>query len=258
VTFNGKSFDVPLLKNRYRLNRVPGYPIDTPVIDLLFSSRRIFKSIYASCSLKSMEEKLLGITRTDDIPGWMIPDVFFEFQRNGVIDRIPAVLEHNRIDVSSMAHLLLAINDIYRVVADKSFAALETRALMNIAHGLFKIDRALFIDLVDFLGHDVFDDRRLFKKFSAALKRVGRHDRAIELWTAESSVYSLEELAKNAEHREGDYERALAFCRTAGELIAAGVLRKDGPAAAEGIIAWYRTRFDKRKDRIKRKAGRAS
>ncbi|HOS38956.1 MAG TPA: ribonuclease H-like domain-containing protein [Spirochaetota bacterium] len=257
VTFNGKSFDVPLLKNRYRLTRVPGYPVDTPVIDLLFPCRRIFKSIYASCSLKSMEEKFLGIVRNDDIPGWMIPDVFFEFQRTGAIDCIPAVLLHNAIDVRSMASLLFALNDIYRGVADKNFTALETRALMNIAHGLYRVDRALFIDLVEFIGREVFGDRRLFKKYGAALKRTGQHDRAIELWREERSLYSLEELAKHFEHRARDYGHALAQCREAAVLIDAGVLRVGGDPAPAGIITWYAERFAKREKRLHRKAGDA-
>lgn len=258
VTYNGKTFDVPLLKSRYRMNRVPSFPVDIPVIDLFHPCRRIFKSLYDNCSLKTIEEKFLGITRGEDIPGWLIPDVFFRFQKYGETDRLPLVIEHNRRDVASMFSLLFMLNEIYRLVESRDHHLLHRRALANLANHAYVVDLEAFLDLIRYMGDEVFHNRSLFKKFSTALKRTGRLTEAVAFWKKIDSVYSLEELAKHHEHREREFGCALEECSRAVALLEQGLFSPAGDSLDKGVVEFYRTRYDKRMERLLRKLRRGT
>ena len=81
VSFNGKSFDSHIIRTRYMMNRIT---FDFPKhVDLLHPSRRLWRSIIGSCRLKDLEEQVLGIQREQDIPGYMVPEVYFDFLKTG-------------------------------------------------------------------------------------------------------------------------------------------------------------------------------
>lgn len=105
VTFNGKSFDWPLLRTRYVLNRVP-VPDALPHLDLLHCARRVFKYRGAGTRLVHLEEQVLGFTRVGDVDGALIPDLYFRFLRGGDGSALTPVLEHNENDLLLMVALL--------------------------------------------------------------------------------------------------------------------------------------------------------
>ncbi len=253
VTYNGKSFDIPLLKTRYRMNRVPGFPVEKKSIDLIHPTRAIFKSIYENCALGTIEEKVLGFARGKDIPSWLIPEVYFSYQKHGETARMDLVVEHHRQDIASMALLILFLNRLYEQVDSRSFDALHRQSIVNIAQRLYKRDPVLFIDMARFLGDDIFRERRLFKRFGTAMKRLGRRDEILSLWKKDASVYSLEELAKHCEHIEKNYRKALSYCDTAMELLSRGLLAKDGERQEDDIIALHKKRFEARMARLRGK-----
>ena len=253
VTFNGKAFDMPLLKNRYRINRVPHFPVDMPVIDLLHPARRLYRNMFEDCSLRTLEEMLLGVRRPNDIPGWLIPEAYFSFQRRGETGRIPDIVEHNRLDITSLLALLFAISDVYRHVEGRSYEGLDRRVLLNCAPHLYGRDIELFLHLLDFLGREALKGRSLFKKYSTALKRTGRLDKALAFWRDEGSVFSLEELAKHFEHRERDAASALRHCREAQDLLDRGLFSPRGDRLEPERLALHRERFRKRLARLERK-----
>lgn len=253
VTFNGKSFDVPLLKSRYRLNRVPGFPVHMHNVDLLHPCRAMFRSVYDSCSLKTMEERSLGIYREDDIPGWLIPDVFFTFQKEGSDPRLENVIRHNKIDITSMATLLLFIDGMYQVVRDGDYHKLPDMTHLNIARHLYRRDIDLFIDIVNFCGHSILNDHSLFKKYSTALKRKGMRDQAIAFWKKDMSLFSLEELAKHSEHIDRDYFKASTYCQTAFDLIDRDISSIKGTPLDNARKDMLHNRFSRRNDRLQKK-----
>lgn len=256
VTYNGKTFDMPLIKNRYRMNRVQQFPLDITAVDLLYPCRRIFKSLYENCTLKTMEERVLGISRSDDIPGWLIPEVFFSYQRHGETERIPVVVEHNRRDIESLLMLFFVLNGIYTSIEKRDYKSFHSSSLINIANYLYKIDVDSFLDLISYLGNEVFQERSLFKKYSTALKRTERFDEALTLWESEKSVFSLEELAKHYEHREREFERSLAYCESAAALLKRGLFSFRGERLESGAVDLYSIRFQKRIERLHRKLRR--
>ena len=110
VTFNGKSFDLPLLDNRYLmtgLDEIAGDLLNRPHIDLLPPARRLWSRRLSSCSLGSLEANILGVKRTDeDIPGWAIPGLYFDYLRTGDLSHLKRVFYHNQIDMLSMVTLM--------------------------------------------------------------------------------------------------------------------------------------------------------
>src|SRR5205807_9523180 len=81
VSYNGRAFDTPVLQSRLVMARPPGDALDQPHLDLLFPVRRIFKARVGSCTLGNVEAEVLGRDRGDDIPGFLIPDLYFSFLR---------------------------------------------------------------------------------------------------------------------------------------------------------------------------------
>jgi uncharacterized protein len=110
MTFNGRSFDLPLLDNRYLMNRLDppiGPLLDYPHLDLLFPARRLWRSRLTSCSLSSLEQNLLGIQRNQaDAPGWLIPSLYNNYLRTGDGRELLRVFYHNEIDMLSMVTLV--------------------------------------------------------------------------------------------------------------------------------------------------------
>ena len=116
VTFNGKSFDWPLLRTRLVMNRIKPPPMP-PHLDLLHCSRRLFKRRLGGTRLQDLERHVLGFHRHDDIEGAQIPEVYFEWLRRGVTTRLERVLEHNVRDVVSMAAVLAELARLVETVS---------------------------------------------------------------------------------------------------------------------------------------------
>jgi hypothetical protein len=112
VTFNGRSFDAPLIETRYLLHRLAFPLAGMPHLDMLHPARRLWKERPAvagppldadSCRLPVLERHLAGYHRVGDVPGFEIPSRYFRFVRDGNAHPLEAVLEHNRIDLLSLA-----------------------------------------------------------------------------------------------------------------------------------------------------------
>ena len=107
VTYNGGSFDLPLLETRFALNGVRSPFRDARHLDLLHPARRLFKPRHENARLSTLERELLEVERDDDIPGDRIPQVFFDFLRHGHHPSMESVLAHNRYDIVTLAALAL-------------------------------------------------------------------------------------------------------------------------------------------------------
>ena len=107
VSYNGRVFDLPLLRARYAVNRMSG-PADAPSehLDLLPSARRLFKGSAPNCRLTTLEMAVLGFERTDDMPGSEAPRAYADYLHDGATVGIDGLLAHNRDDVLSMVSLL--------------------------------------------------------------------------------------------------------------------------------------------------------
>ena len=115
-TYNGRTFDVPLIETRFMFHRVP-CPLDSvPHLDMLHPARRMWRQRPltmgtpdpddSSCSLAVLEKQIAGLHRVGDVPGYEIPSRFFKFVRTGDARPLEAVMEHNRLDLISLAAVL--------------------------------------------------------------------------------------------------------------------------------------------------------
>jgi uncharacterized protein YprB with RNaseH-like and TPR domain len=105
VTYNGASFDIPFLRTRMAVHRVPDIePVGS--VDLLHSSRRVFRSVLPNCRLVTVERHLRGVDRVDDIPSRFIPRAYHEFVRSRDARVMRNVVYHNRMDLFTMAVIL--------------------------------------------------------------------------------------------------------------------------------------------------------
>jgi hypothetical protein len=105
ASFNGSSFDLPVLRNRWVMARMPGGLEHPSHVDLLTLVRSLFRHRMESCTLRVVEERLLGYERDDPVSGALAPDAYFEYLRRGSGQVLEMVLEHNRLDVISLVHL---------------------------------------------------------------------------------------------------------------------------------------------------------
>ena len=105
LSFNGKSFDWPLLRARFVMNRLPPPP-ELPHVDLLHCARRVFRHHLDELTLGSLERRVLDVHRRGDIEGAQIPPAWFDFLRTGRVATLGRVLSHNERDVRSMVDLV--------------------------------------------------------------------------------------------------------------------------------------------------------
>src|SRR5205823_11546419 len=105
ATFNGGSFDLPVLRTRWVMARMPGEFSHAAHVDLLTLVRALYRHRLESCTLRYVEQRVLGYERDDPLPSALVPDAYFDFLRAGSLEFLEAALEHNRLDVISLVHL---------------------------------------------------------------------------------------------------------------------------------------------------------
>lgn len=105
VSYNGKSYDAPLLKGRLRLNRVAHRLAELPHIDWLHPTRRVYKNHLQNCKLATIEREVLRIIREDDLPGSEAPAAWLAYLRGQSSVNLARVLDHNRQDVITLMRL---------------------------------------------------------------------------------------------------------------------------------------------------------
>lgn len=132
VSFNGKSFDAPVLETRYLFHRLAWPGAQLPHIDVLHPSRRFWHDSsdqHSTCSLVALEEELLGVRRLADVSGFEIPGRYFQFVRSGDPRPLAAVLEHNRHDLLSLAGLSARLLGLIAEGPEQAHDAREALAL---------------------------------------------------------------------------------------------------------------------------------
>ena len=105
ATFNGGSFDLPVLRTRWVMARMSGELVTATHVDLLTLVRALYRHRLENCTLRFVEQRVLGYERDDPLPSALVPDAYFDFLRFGALDFLEAALEHNRLDVISLVHL---------------------------------------------------------------------------------------------------------------------------------------------------------
>ena len=254
VTFNGKTFDIPLLETRYALARLKS-PFSRMVhLDLLHPARRLWKLRLLSCELTHLEREVLRIGREGDVAGSEIPGIYFDYLRTGNAQRLQPVFYHNALDVVTLAALAL---EMARTITDAGGErAIDSRDLFSLSR-IF--DRARATDksvttckqALD-AGLPEFIETRALWQLASQHKRSRQHEDAVETWKnlagrePHVAVKALEELAIHYEHRERDVRTAMEFTMAAISRL------RETPASALPL-----KRLNHRLERLRLKSVRA-
>jgi uncharacterized protein len=214
VTFNGKAFDVNLLNARFILNRLKCELSGLPHLDLLHPSRRILGHRLANSRLCTLEAEVLGVEREGDIPGWEIPQRYFDWLRSRDGRLLAAIFEHNRLDVISMASLTAHLTEILSGLEMVQQAA-DTDYLAAARLLLTRHEKNAAAKILAIIDNDDFSEESLIakKELSILFKRAGKLPEAVKIWeeiheAAPDDFFVVAELAKYLEHRLRDYGRA--------------------------------------------------
>jgi len=221
VTYNGKSYDIPLLNSRFIMNRMSPPFDNLGHIDLLHPTRTLWRFSMENCKLKTVETDLLGLYREDDIPGEMIPDVYFDYLRNRRAEKIERIFYHNRFDVITMlANLILIVRAHLSSEPEKN--PLTDFAKAKLFTRKKDIDRSIS-HYKHVLNSDISGPRRqkTYIELAALFKKGQKFDEAVHYWNLALNSqfpFMLEpyvELAKYYEHRQNKYAEAIKICQSA-------------------------------------------
>ncbi len=225
VTFNGKAFDAPLLTTRYLLHGWQNPLAGLAHIDLLPLARRLWRDRLPSRTLGNLEYHILGISRTgEDIPGWMIPEIYFQYLRHGETAQLRNVLYHNAMDVVSLAALFNhSVSLLANPPLDSAQNGSDLLALARFFDSLGDIEMA-----IDLYAHGIGDetpvDLRLqaISRLAMIYKRQGDFASACSLWEKAAQHEHIEafiELAKYHEHRQKNPQQALFWTESAIQVL---------------------------------------
>jgi uncharacterized protein YprB with RNaseH-like and TPR domain len=205
VSFNGKSFDIPLLVTRYRLARIEATLSGLPHIDLLHRTRAAFRRYWPDCRLQTAEQYLLKLYRHDDMPGYLIPQVWADLLRRGETRGLRGIIEHNGTDVLSLIALASVLGRAY---AEPGQCAADPLGIAR-AHRRAGDDSTALLHLRDH-GEVLVDDAQL--ELAALYARSGQWEEAVPIWellAGRGVARAMERLAKYCEHRQRDFGAAL-------------------------------------------------
>ena len=221
VTYNGKSFDIPILQTRYLMNKnlfkVNGFPH----IDLLHTSRKIWKYRLESKRLADIENHILAFyRRKDEIPGWLIPQIYQDYLQTGDALPLTNVFYHNEMDVVSLAVLFLEIN---HMIAFRQSDVWEYLSIGEIYKKANQFEQAeMFFNCALEKAQNNFQRTKILQNLAQSLKKQHTLEEAAEIWMELAKYHDITayiELAKYYEHVEKDFIKALECTKNAVELV---------------------------------------
>jgi uncharacterized protein YprB with RNaseH-like and TPR domain len=234
ITYNGRTFDQPLLETRYRMNRARPPFSRFEHLDLLYGARRLWKLRFDRCRLVDLENQILGFERQGDVSGALIPYIYFEYVRTREMARLLPVFHHNALDILTLACLTGIVPYAFNNPATAPLqhgAELAAIGRWLREAGDLEQARALFRRAIDSNLRDDLLFRTLWD-LAAVEKKLDCDDAALALWNDLAGsknpfqVRAREELAKHFEHRERNYAAALEMTRGALALEDSAGLRK--------------------------------
>jgi uncharacterized protein YprB with RNaseH-like and TPR domain len=240
VTYNGATFDIPLLDARFTLARLDSPFKGMPHLDLLVSARRLWRNGHGSCRLVALEREVLSFMRGPDVPGSMIPRAYFDYLHHKAAPALKGVFSHNVYDVVSLAALTIHACD--RVILEPAVLddPLDLYSLARILQNSRSWVRSVRLYEMALSGGLPEPARqKALENLSIVYRRMGNHERSREMCSelmayAEFSMTAYESAAIYYERVAGDVESAL-------KIVEEGLRRADSKRRREMLQArWDR------------------
>jgi hypothetical protein len=256
VTFNGKSFDWPLLETRYRMSRKIVVPIVSAHLDFLHPARNLWRLRLGSVRLSELERHVLGWDRGTDVLGDLIPRIYLNFLRGGPPEPLVPVFNHNQMDLRGLATLA---NRIVLLLSDAETLGQDELELFGVSricekHGENNRARKLYEkSIASVLPTQT--DRVARRSLARLAKREGDFASACELWrdaleNSRHGYHAYEQLAIYYEHKARTPDRAAQIVAQALDELHRANLQGD---IAPGAYREIKARFDHRMRRLERK-----
>jgi uncharacterized protein YprB with RNaseH-like and TPR domain len=225
VSYNGRTFDWPIVQNRYIMNRMKLSNPDLLQLDFLYASRSFWRNTLPSCRLSKVEEERLGFSRMDDVPGSMAPTLYFQYLAEKRPSIMSGVFVHNEHDILSLAGL--AIHFCLALLGRLDYQAMEAEELFRIGLWLDKMGK---VDLAEsafavLLERPTELSSTHWLLLATYYKKNGQEQQAVKLWSdyialernelAFASVEPYVELAMYYEHKVKDYQTAYSLTEKA-------------------------------------------
>lgn len=225
VTFNGASFDIPLLNARHILNSIQSPFTNRIHVDMLPLARRLWKNRLPSRRLGNLEIEILGMERTEEeVPGWLVPEIYHEYILSGDARPLAGVFYHNEMDIRSLAALFIYCADLLdRPMEYASEEGLDLIAIGRLFEELGQTDRALDLYSAGInagLPQDFYIQTLL--RYSEIYRKRGELEQAQNLWIRAAGLGSIEacvHLSKFFEHNLKEYNQAIYWAEKAQSLI---------------------------------------
>ncbi len=223
VSYNGRAFDMPIIQDRMILHRVERNLEYAEHIDLLHSARRLYKRRLQSCRLSNIERNVLSFIRYDDIPGEMVPPIYFDWLNTMNTANLAGVIEHNLHDIVSLYFLMHRVNCSMDNPEEVIYDPDDVYSVARIYENRKEHERVYGI--LESFGGMISTNGRYDLAYMQALsyKRSGLIEKAVPLWKEIASSGTPEtydamiELAKYYEHRIRDFAGALEIAERAAE-----------------------------------------
>jgi uncharacterized protein YprB with RNaseH-like and TPR domain len=239
ITYNGRSYDQPLLETRYRINRAKPPFANLAHLDLLYGARRIWKLRLPNCRLMQLEQEVLGVYREGDLPGELIPYMYFEYLRRREAQRLVPIFHHNAIDILTLACLTAIVPAAFRETDSAALSRIGlTRGADLLGIGRWLLAASEYEKALELMKGAIaagLPDALLFRALwdiAQTEKKLARPDGARKTLTElascrnEYQVRALEELAKFYEHEQKSYGVALELTDEALRLQPSDVLMR--------------------------------
>jgi hypothetical protein len=224
VTFNGKSFDWPLLENRFTMTRSIAVPKPAAHLDLLHPARALWKLRLGSVRLVELERRVLdaprlGWHRENDLTSALIPQFYFDYLRGGPVEPLAGVVRHNQMDLRGLAALFCKINQFLSETPNAA-SEIESLDLFGLSRFLQRRgdpDRAQTACAQALeAGLPAEFEPKAQRELALMAKQQGEHTRAAEIWQEivadpESGVQACEQLAIHFERYVKDLRQATEF-----------------------------------------------
>jgi len=222
-SYNGKSYDYPLLKNRFILNRFDDIFKTFNHIDLLHLSRRMWKNSLDSCSLGNIEQQIFKFSRLNDIEGYLIPHTYFDYLQSGKYDDIVNIILHNEQDLVSLGRLIFHLSQIENEVDNPKINDSEIVSLFDTAVKSNSLSNSkYYFELI--IKRKVIIPSKFIFNYSLLLKRNNKWSDCLKIWeklikSENYALQSFEELAKYHEHRSKNIGQAVQYINRAFGVI---------------------------------------